>query len=174
MCLYLHVCVCVCIYIYIYVCIYMYVYLYACECTYTFIFCTSISIFISLLYYLCTIFIINKINRPTRRQRALWTMSQERSLRFLADRQVIGAVERMKSPACHTWRRRFDDRSPWSDQWLVCPMHQTFRWPPARNQRHRWYLDTDTCDTFLSLRLPQQSRLNRCMLSRDTSQKRLG
>jgi len=103
-----------------------------------------------------------------RRQRALWTVSQERRSRFLADRRLIGAVEGIKSLDCHTWWRRFDDRSPWSNQWLVCPMHQTFRWPPARNERHRWYFGT--CDTFLSLRLPQQNRLRRCMLSRDTSQ----
>jgi len=97
---------------------------------------------------------------------ALWIVSQERRSRFPAERRLIGAAEGMMSPDCHTWWWRFDDWSPWSDQWLVCPMHQTFRWPPARNQRHRWYFGT--CDNFLSLRLPQQNRLRRCMLSRDT------
>jgi len=106
---------------------------------------------------------------PIRRQRVFWTVSQGRRSRFLAERRLIGAVEGMTSPYCHTWWRLFDDRSPWSDQWLVYPMHQTFRWPPARNQRHRWCIGTR--DTFLSLRLPQHSQLRHCMLSRDTSQK---
>jgi len=35
---------------------------------------------------------------PTRRQRALWTVSQERRSRFLAERRLIGDVDVMMSP----------------------------------------------------------------------------